>query len=217
MEMNPINPREQNYYSIIRKDIISLIPKSVKKILDVGCGYGSTAAVIKEKYPDIEIIGIELSEEAAIKSQKNVDRVINGDIEIIEPDFPVKYFDLIICADVLEHTKDPWSVLKKLHKYQNDDAILIASIPNIRYIKVLLKILFNKFEYEASGVLDVSHLRFFTLHTIKKMFKECGFQIIKIKNNRNKGWKMRLLSILSFGILFPFGIYQYIIVAKKSS
>lgn len=205
--------KEENYFGLVRTEIIDLVPKGVKTVLEVGCGEGATAAEIKRKF-NCEVSGIELFESAVQKAEKLLDRVIWADIENYEPDFQPYYFDCIIFADILEHTKDPWAVLNKYKKYLNKEGWIIASIPNIRYIVPVLKILTDKFEYEPSGILDQTHLRFFTLHTIKKMFDECGYRIINISENRNNGWKMKLLSLLSFGLLKSFGVVQYLIVAK---
>jgi 2-polyprenyl-3-methyl-5-hydroxy-6-metoxy-1,4-benzoquinol methylase len=141
--------------------------------------------------------------------------VITGDIEDLNLDFPEGYFDCILCADVLEHTKNPWEVLRKLYGYLDDEGILIASIPNIRHIVPILKILFDRFEYEESGILDKTHLRFFTLHTMKQMFEENGYRITRIESNRSSSWKFWLLNLFSIGLMRQLSIYQYVIVAQK--
>ena len=206
--------KKDDYFSLVRHDIVSLIPSGVQRVLDVGCGEGASGLEIKKIF-SAEVVGIELFENAANIADTRLDRVILADVEALNPDFEAGYFDCIVFADVLEHTKDPWSVLNKYKKHLSKDGCIIASIPNIRYIVPVLKILFDKFEYEPSGVLDQTHLRFFTLHTMKKMFDECGLKIIKLSSNKNNGWKMKLLSGLSFGLLKNFAVFQYLIVAKK--
>jgi len=138
-----------------------------------------------------------------------------GDVEVLDLEFPREYFDCVICADVLEHTKDPWAVLRKLQFYLEKNGILIASIPNIRHLVPILKIVFDRFEYEQSGILDQTHLRFFTLHTIKKMMSETGFCVERIESNRSRSWKFLLMNAVSFGLLRRFSIYQFIVVARK--
>lgn len=205
-----------NYYSLIRYDIVALVPKNARRILECGCGRGLTGKELK-KLLNCEITGIEIFEEAAKEAEKHLDKVLLGNIEEMNFNFKEKYFDSILFPDVLEHTKDPWAVLNHLKKYLSDDGIIIASIPNIQYLPALLKIINGKFEYEESGVLDKTHLRFFTLHTIKKMFDDCGFSIKKIISKKGNNWKFQVLNTISFGLLSPYSIYQYLLVVTKRS
>ncbi len=209
--------KPEDYYNLIRREIIDLIPEGTKNILDIGCGEGATAQDVKRRLGPEFVAGVELSEEAYQIAKKKLDSVVLGNIEEINLPFVENFFDCIICADVLEHLVNPWEVLIKLKKYLSSDGCLIASIPNLQYIGAILKIVFNKYDYEVYGIFDKSHLRFFTLHTIKKMFNDCGYEIIKIEDNRNNSMKMRILNIVSFGLFKPFSIFQYLIVARKSN
>lgn len=204
-----------NYYNLIRYDILKLLPESAVKILDVGCGAGATGAEIKRRMPHSSVTGIELNDVAAAIAASRLDRVISCDLDNAEFDFETASFDCIIAADVLEHTKNPENTLNYLKTFLKENGWLLISLPNIRYIVPVIKILRNKFEYEESGVLDRTHLRFFTLHTMEKFLHDCGFEIVKRASNRNKGWKMKLLSVLSFGLLSSFSVYQYIFLARK--
>jgi len=76
-------------------------------------------------------------------------------------------------------------------------------------------IIFDKFEYEQDGIFDKDHLRFFTIHSTKKMFAEAGFEILKIKRNKGKNWRFVVMNILSLGLLTEFSVFQYLILAKK--
>lgn len=207
--------KENSYYGLVRLDILDLIPKGTKHLLDVGCGTGDTGIAAKQQLGLQEVVGIEFYEPAAFVAQTKLDRVIVGDIEQLKLDLPQDHFDCIVCADVLEHTKDPWQVLRSLHHFLRDKGVLIASIPNIRHIVPILKIIFDRFEYEESGILDKTHLRFFTLHTIRQIFDETGYLIQQVNNNRSISWKFKLLNFFSLGLMRQFSIYQYIVVAKK--
>jgi 2-polyprenyl-3-methyl-5-hydroxy-6-metoxy-1,4-benzoquinol methylase len=203
-----------SYFKLVRMDIVELVPESSTKILEIGCGAGETGLYLKKKL-NAEVTGIELFAPAADEAAKILDKVIIGDIETMELNFPKQNFDCIIFPDVLEHCRNPWKVLQTLSCFLNDKGYIVASIPNIRYLVAFLKIMFDKLEYMDNGVLDISHLRFFTLHTIKKMFSDTGFDIIKIKRNKGKNWKFTLFNILTFGLLKEFSVYQYLILAKK--
>jgi O-antigen biosynthesis protein len=216
MKLNSINHKDESYYSFIRTEIIQLIPPGAKRVLDVGCGTGKTGGAAKKLLKLNEIWGIEINESIGRKAKKNLDHVIIGDIEKIDFHCPAAYFDCIICADVLEHTRDPWGALRKLHKFLNPSGVIIASLPNLRHLIPVLKIIQNRLEYEPAGIFDHTHLRFFTLHTMKNMFKETGYTIVKIESNRSRSYKWTLLNIASLGLLRPFSIYQYIIVANSN-
>ncbi|MBI3587560.1 MAG: class I SAM-dependent methyltransferase, partial [Ignavibacteriales bacterium] len=208
--------KQMSYYGVDRPEVLRLIPTNVRRLLDVGCGSGATGYAAKQLLGAREVIGIELFEAAAQMAKTKLDQVIVGDIEQLNLNFPQAHFDCILCADVLEHTKDPWKALRTLRNFLHDDGVLIASIPNIRHVRPLFKIVFDRFEYEESGILDKTHLRFFTLHTIKKMLSETGFQITKIDTNWGGSWKSRLFNICTLGLLQKFLIYQFLITAKKA-
>jgi len=206
----------ETYYGLARRDVLAFIRNNPRRILDVGCGRGDTGSLAKKMFNADEVVGIEHFESAAEDARRKLDRVILGNIEQLTLDFPSGYFDCIVCADVLEHTQDPWAVLEKLKIYMNDNGILVASIPNIQHIYPVLKILRNRFEYEANGILDKTHLRFFTRHTIEGMFQETGFAIEQMGENRSVSIKLKLANALTFGLFRNFTVNQYLIVARKS-
>ena len=209
--------KNNSYYGLVREEILALIPKNARRLLDVGCGSGDTSRAAKDRLGLQEAVGIELFESAASAARVKLDRVIVGDIEELELDFSDGYFDCILCADVLEHTKDPWLNLRKIRQFLADDGVLIVSLPNLRHIVPVLKIIFDRLEYEESGILDKTHLRFFSLHTMRNMFRETGFTIQQIETNRSRSWKFKLLHLFSLGLLRPFSVFQYIFVLKKQN
>jgi len=213
---NPLyDQKEKAYFSVTREELISLVPEGIERLLDVGCADGSTALAAKQRKNIREVAGIEFHPPAAAAAKEKLDLVLQGDIESLEPGFPESHFDCIICADVLEHTKDPWAVLRKLRPFLRADGLLIASIPNFRHLHPLLKILFNRFEYMESGLLDKTHLRIFTLHTIRKMFEDEGFRIVDVRRIYSSKLPFRLARIASLGLLRPLTVYQFIIVSRK--
>jgi methionine biosynthesis protein MetW len=189
--------------------IISMIGKGWR-VLDVGCGVGNLGRYLKENF-DCYVIGIEIDEDAAKIARKFYDEVIVGDVEELltrELKYPDNYFDAIIMADVLEHLKRPDTLLIKLKRYLKPEGIAVASIPNIGRLEIRLKLLFGKFEYEETGILDKTHLRFFTLKTAKELFESAGYKItcIDYTGLASKHGLFRLLPSLF--------AYQFIISAK---
>ena len=210
-----------NYYSNIRWDIIDLIPDGPHKVLEVGCGTGSTLVKLKEIHKAQEIYGFELNEEMVQEHIQDINKVIIGDIEQLDPPFLENFFDYIIFGDVLEHLVEPEKILKKYMTYLKTEGIIIASIPNIKNYSVLTRLIFqDRFEYKEAGILDRSHLRFFTKREIVNMFDRSGMHIVGMKSNlsypMNNIDKMLNGSISNHKIPgYSFFTVQYIACAKK--
>lgn len=177
---------KEEYYTHPRSDMLGYIPEDVGRVLEVGCGSGSFGSIIKER-SGAEVWGIELSEEAAEAAGRVLDRVFVGDIEKNDFPLPEGYFDCIVFNDVLEHLLDPWALLKKVRGRLADGGLVVASIPNIRYYRIVKNLLLEKkWEYRDAGVLDRTHLRFFTCRSMREMFTGCGFEVVTIEGLRGK-------------------------------
>ncbi len=165
--------KNQNYFSNIKWEIIRLIPAGDHKILDVGSGAGCTLRKLKALRKASEIVGIEINRIAAADSSQYLDGLFIGDVETMDLPYSDKYFDYILFADVLEHLINPSDVLHKCKNLLSDDGYIIAIIPNIKHYSVLLGlILSDEFNYTKDGLLDISHLRFFTKKGIIRMFRD---------------------------------------------
>lgn len=212
--------KKQDYFSEYRPEIIPYIPTHIKKMLDVGCGIGAFGAKLKEKMPDICVWGIEPHKESIELAQKYLDKVIcnlfNNEVAELEGE----KFDCITFNDVLEHLENPSLALTHCVKLLNDEGSIVASIPNVMFFPVMYNLIKNEeWKYEDSGVLDNTHLRFFTKKSIIRLFEESGYRIIKIEGiNVKIHDKYRLYKILNF-LLFNKLKYwkymQFIVVAKK--
>jgi SAM-dependent methyltransferase len=145
-----------------------------RRVLDVGCGAGANAPWYR-RHGTIELVGVEIDRASAELAARAYDKIVCGPIEnaISELNGP---FDLIVCADVLEHLMDPWHVVQELHSLAGPATTLAVSMPNIRYLRALAKIAFGRgFAYEPSGIFDSSHLRFFAKPNIESMLLEGGW------------------------------------------
>ena len=177
--------KPSGYYDSIRYEMLNYLPKTAKKILEVGCGNGCFAEVVK-KSNNAEVWGIELMEAEAEIASKVLDKVLSGECEKHIDDLPDNYFDAIYFNDVLEHLVDPYTVLKKLKSKLSPNGIVISSIPNVRYHNTFLRLLIKKdWKYEDYGVMDFTHLRFFTEKSIIRMYVDAGYSI-KISEGINK-------------------------------
>ncbi|MCF6295542.1 MAG: class I SAM-dependent methyltransferase [Flavobacteriaceae bacterium] len=171
--------KPDGYFNNPRNEMLSFLPLDAKKILDVGCGNGTFAKAIKE-INNAEIWGIELMADEAIEAKTILDKTFVGPCEDYIDDLPEGYFDAIYFNDVLEHLVDPYTVLQKIKSKLSPQGVVISSIPNIRYHSALVKLLFNKdFEYTDHGVMDKTHLRFFTKKSIYNMYTNLGYDVKK--------------------------------------
>jgi len=207
--------KENSYYRYKRFDILSLIPKyqSIERVLDVGCGSGNTGKFLKETFNVKEVVGIELNESLSQESKNNLDKLIVGDVQTIHLPFEVEYFDCIILADVLEHLYNPWDVMERLKSFLKYDGIILASLPNVQHWTILLELLRGEWDYKKTGILDNTHIRFFTRKSIEKMFLSCGYDLLEIRNSM--GSEMKILNKITFGFFSGFLTYRYFVLAKK--
>lgn len=172
------NNKPDNYYKNIRHEMLDFLPSNAKKVLDIGCAEGFFGEAIKIKN-NAEVWGIEYMEEHANVASNKLDKVYSGKCEDFLDKLPNNYFDVIYFNDVLEHLVDPEYVLKVIKQKLVPNGKVISSIPNLRYYKVFMEIYLEKdFKYKEEGVLDKTHLRFFTKKSIKRMYENLNFKVL---------------------------------------
>lgn len=178
---------DYSYYKHERRDITGYIEDdrtSPLHILEIGCGMGATLGYLQNRYPNAEVYGIELVGEVAETAQKYIPTIRQGNIETMALEYPEHFFDYIIFGDVLEHLHDPQKVLAGMHPYLKPSGVLLASIPNVMYYTVILNLLQGNFRYEDAGILDRTHLRFFTYNEIMRLFQEAGFTVQSVRQKQ---------------------------------
>lgn len=169
-------------YSDINQTIVRNVG-SGNIILDVGCGSGVLGEELKKR--GNIVYGVDYSHEAIKLARKRLDDAAIFDIER-GGKFPfAKKFGIIIFADVLEHLLQPHLAVEYFKKYLSKGGAVIISVPNISNWTVRIKLLFGIFTYTETGILDKTHVHFYTLKTIKKFAEECGLDIEKISVNPN--------------------------------
>jgi len=204
-----------NYYTQSRPEVVAFVPLNIRTILDIGCGQGLFLKLVKEK-TGAETWGIEIVTEVAEKAKNIVDRILSGKVEELLSSLPDGYFDCITLNDVLEHLIDPTEILKAVRPKLSKNGIIIASIPNIRYIYNLYDLLIKKdWEYKDSGILDSTHYRFFTKKSTRRMFEAASYKILHQEGiNPNRTWYFRLFNGLTLGILNDTKYLEFISIAK---
>jgi 2-polyprenyl-3-methyl-5-hydroxy-6-metoxy-1,4-benzoquinol methylase len=149
-----------------------------KHVLEVGCATGYMSRVLVEQF-GCTVVGIELDADAADMARGVCQRVIVGDLDTLDlaRELGADRFDVIVCADVLEHLKDPGRVLASLRSFLTADGDVVASIPNIGHVSVIAELLAGRFPYQRMGLLDDTHLHFFTRESIHDCFERAGLII----------------------------------------
>jgi 2-polyprenyl-3-methyl-5-hydroxy-6-metoxy-1,4-benzoquinol methylase len=169
-----------HYQDVVNTGLFGAIAGVPRRVLELGCAGGAFGAALKARYPGATVTGIEAGRAAAAIAATRIDRVICSRIE--EVDFAAEglapgEFDTLIAADVLEHLVNPWEALVRVRPLLTRDAQIVASIPNVRNAILLAALAVNgRWQYRERGLLDITHLRFFTLEEIRRMFEETGYR-----------------------------------------
>jgi 2-polyprenyl-3-methyl-5-hydroxy-6-metoxy-1,4-benzoquinol methylase len=212
-----VDTKQDWYYGFVRKDIAPVVPEYAENVLEVGCGAGATLQWLKECGRAGRISGIELNHEAAELAFTRLDKVYAGDANMHMKNLRPESHDLVLCLDVLEHLKDPWQTLKQIFELVRPGGHVVVSLPNVRHRSVLMPLLFKgQWQYTEAGIMDRTHLRFFTRQSALEMLQQAGFSVSKVHSNyswRNNWDKWK--DILSFGLFNEFLTFQYIIRAEK--
>lgn len=163
------------YYANARRNLAERVPKDARHVLDVGCGNGATGKLIAQ-LTGARVTGIEIHPEVAQVARQVLDDVHVLDVEADTLPFAPRQFDCILCGDVLEHLIDPWNALKKLMVHLKPTGCIIASLPNVRNLGVIAKLLEGSWNYQEYGILDSTHLRFFAKQDMQRLFAQAGLR-----------------------------------------
>ncbi len=178
--MRPMERNEPAYYDNLNTGVLDALPPGADLILEVGCGAGRLGMEYKKRHPEARYYGVEIDPQAAVVAGTRIDMALCGSIDKIDLGFLNDQLDCIVYADVLEHLIDPWTVLASHRALLKNGGMVVACIPNIQHWGVLANLLSGQWTYEDNGLLDRTHLRFFTLQSIQTMFQEAGLVLDNI-------------------------------------
>jgi SAM-dependent methyltransferase len=169
-----MDDRMPAYPDMPNPDLLDRIPLDARVVLDVGCGSGALGAAYKRRNPVCRVLGIESDPEAARLAATRLDDVVNTDVEADPMPFPGVAIDCIIYGDVLEHLRDPWRVLKRQAQALSPRGMVLICMPNVEHWSFAERLLRGTFAYEDQGLFDRTHLRWFTLDTMKQALISAG-------------------------------------------
>ena len=212
--------KSANYFQESRPEMLPFVPAHCRRVLDVGCGEGGFGETLK-RTRQIEVWGVEPVRSAATAAAERLDHVVQTPFTP-EAGLPSGTFDCVIFNDVLEHLFAPDDALRYARVLLAPGGVVVASIPNIRNFPTLWQLMLKaRWEYEDSGILDRTHLRFFTKSSIQAMFEGEGYDIQSISGiNAYWGATWRKWAIYRLANLFALGNFkdmkflQFAVVAK---
>jgi 2-polyprenyl-3-methyl-5-hydroxy-6-metoxy-1,4-benzoquinol methylase len=160
--------------------LLEMIDPPPRRVLDLGCFCGGSGRWLKQRFPDCEVIGIEMLGKAAAMAVQTYDRVIEGTFEQV--DFAAEglmagSFDAVIAADFLEHIYNPWHALQRVKPLLAPGGAIYVSLPNVRNLNILSALAGGAWRYQGAGILDITHVRFFTLAQASEMLSQTGWLI----------------------------------------
>lgn len=211
--------KQRGYFAHPRLDLLEMLPGNTGlKVLELGAGDGATLRAAKAQGIAAYGVGIDIAKVvAADDGLPPVDRFLIGNVEEMEIDLPAAHFDVVLCADVLEHLIDPWRVVRRLAHHLRPGGLFLSSIPNVRNHRALFQIVLRgDFRYAESGLFDRSHLRFFCRRNIRELFEQAGLVIEAMETNMGAyGLRHKAINAVTAGLFKDFFVHQYRTRARK--
>ncbi len=166
-------------HSVVNQDLLGLIPPTARRVVEVGCMHGAMARAYRAKNPAVDYVGIDIDPDYAAVAASACNQALAGDIETFTPAAFDKLFpsDCWIFGDCLEHLRDPWRIVSTIRAGIDADGCLLACIPNAQHWSVQMRLATGLFRYEDSGLMDRTHVRWFTRVTMIEMFIKAGWKI----------------------------------------
>ncbi len=207
--------KEADYFSLERDIFKRSISGKGLMVLDVGCGTGVLGAYLK-KEQGCTVYGIEINEAAFNYAKNNLDDVIHANVETVDLPYSNDQFDVVVMGDVLEHLVNPVSALKKIFEKVKPGGEILITVPNIRHWKIVRDLVFrDKWEYMSWGILDFTHLRFFTKRSIKQLLNDNQIHVKNASRVIQKPSISDKINKVSFGLFAGLLASHTFLVIKK--
>jgi 2-polyprenyl-3-methyl-5-hydroxy-6-metoxy-1,4-benzoquinol methylase len=207
------------------KRICELIPEN-SKVLDIGAGNGLLAVVMRAINKDVIMDGVEPDPHAANIAKPQYRYFWTGYVQDFRDTIQQEHYDYVVMADVLEHFQDPQSFLQELVSWIPSRTRIVLSIPNIAFGAIRLDLLKGNFRYVDSGILERTHLRFFTLETLMQLVLACGLSVERLcflqRNFLTTDIRHNILSV-GWKTLYKLmkdetaSVYQFVVVLSQSA
>ena len=171
------------YYANVNPELLAWIPLDARRVLELGCGEGALAAAYKARNPACAYTAVELHGPAAAAARTRVDRLIEGDVMSLDPAVLADLgpFDAVVMGDVLEHLADPWAVLRRVEALLAPEGVLALSVPNAAHWSLLAAVMGGDWPAADSGLFDRTHLRWFTLASLRATLAEAGLDLARAR------------------------------------
>jgi 2-polyprenyl-3-methyl-5-hydroxy-6-metoxy-1,4-benzoquinol methylase len=165
------------YYDNVNTALLDAIPPDAGLVVEIGCARGGLGAAHKARHPGCRVYGVEPHGPSAAIAAERLDMVLCGTVEAVDLAFLAGQVDCLVYGDVLEHLVDPWSVLAAHRALLAPGGRVVASIPNVQHWSLLRHLLSGGWTYHDHGLLDDTHLRFFTFASALEMFERAGLRV----------------------------------------
>lgn len=207
----------QGGYETARPEVQAMVPRTARRILDLGCASGALGGALKQRQ-GAEVVGVELDPGYARDAEQRLDRVICADV-VAGLDEDLGTFDCVIAADVLEHLVDPWAALRRAADLLEPGGTAVVSLPNVRYWETFLQLgVRGRWPRESAGLFDATHLRWFTLADARALLEGAGLGVAEVEGRLwFEGWQLRVVEQLARTPLRPFLYGQYVLRGVRTA
>lgn len=210
---------KSSYYEESRPEVRPFVPAQCRRVLEIGCSAGRFMSGLKSERPGLQAVGVEPHPDAGREAARVFDRLIQAPVEdALDQLAGEQPFDCVVANDVLEHLVDPWAVLRRVCEHLAPNGCVVASLPNVRHWPTLNALfLGGRWDYADSGVLDRTHLRFFTRDSLPELFERGGLALTACAgvNAQELPWKIALLNRALAGRFDDTRYRQFVCVARR--
>lgn len=209
--------KPDSYFANARHDIVARLRTGPDaRILELGCGAGGTGAATLAAGKAGHYTGIEMDSRAAALARDRLSEVIESDVETLDVSAWTGRFDALIISEVLEHLTDPWRTVTGLAACLKPGSQVFASSPNVAHWRVLRSLALGRFDYKESGVMDRTHLRWFTPATYRDMFEQAGITVHSVEPLSQAAARARFVNWLTRDRFRHLTMEQIMVVGEKA-